>query len=193
MQRGGHVERFGVAVGAFETDISGARVGADALEEVRQARPRPLANIVPALDADMADDDFLFRQRVYLRRGPRRFVVDQPGEFKLPLRAVDRLDVLDLVIGVEARRLDHLIDAVGWRQLMRIEQQRLHAVVEVGHRAQHRLHRVGIAHRAAGQHGERAERHRAAQQIAPVDIGDQFAAVIERRLVDAAFRPEDRA
>ena len=78
------------------------------VEEFAQIHARPLPDIVPALDADMPDDPFLLRQRVDLLRGPGPLVLDQAGEFELPVRAVDRLDVLDFVIGVEARRLDHL-------------------------------------------------------------------------------------
>ena len=79
MQRGRHVDAFGVIVGAEESDVFGGQIGADALEEGAQVRARPLADIIPALDADVADDDLLLGQRIDLLRGPRPLVLDQPA------------------------------------------------------------------------------------------------------------------
>src|ERR1700724_3117091 len=53
MQRGRHVDRVGVALRALEPDVFGARVGADALEEIGQPRAGPRADRAPALDADV--------------------------------------------------------------------------------------------------------------------------------------------
>src|SRR5262249_46893180 len=76
MQRGRHVDRVGIALGALEPYILGAGVGADALEEVRQPGAGPRADLAPALDADVAGDLLLLRHRVELRQGPRLLVVD---------------------------------------------------------------------------------------------------------------------
>src|SRR5262249_52406825 len=65
VQRARHVEALGVVVGALERDVLGGEVGADALEEGAQVHARPLADIVPALDADVAHDPFLLRHRAY--------------------------------------------------------------------------------------------------------------------------------
>ena len=61
---------LGVVVGAFERDVFGRQVGADALKEMPQVHAGPLADIVPALDADVPDDQFLLGQRVDLLGGP---------------------------------------------------------------------------------------------------------------------------
>ena len=49
VQRGGHVDRAVVIVGALEADVLGSRVGADTREEVRETRPTPLC-LVPISD-----------------------------------------------------------------------------------------------------------------------------------------------
>ena len=66
MQRRRHVDALGVAVGALERDVFGGEIGADAFEEHAQVRPGPLADVVPALDADVADDHLLLGQLVDL-------------------------------------------------------------------------------------------------------------------------------
>ena len=71
MQRRRHVDAFGVIVGADEIDVFRGEIGADALQKIAQVRAGPLTDIVPALDADVADDDLLLRQRVKLLRAPR--------------------------------------------------------------------------------------------------------------------------
>ena len=62
MQRGRHVDAFGVVVGAPERDVFGGQVRTDALEKGLQIDARPLADIVPAFDADVPDDQFLLGQ-----------------------------------------------------------------------------------------------------------------------------------
>ena len=79
MQGGRHVDAAGVVVGASERDVFGGEVGADALEELAQIHARPLADVVPALDADVPDDDFLLGQRVDLLRGPGRLSWMRPA------------------------------------------------------------------------------------------------------------------
>src|SRR5262249_18002981 len=44
----------------------------------------------------------------------------------------------------------------------------------------------------AGQHGQRAETDRAAQEAAPVDVVDQLAVVGENALIDRFARPKQR-
>src|SRR4029077_18595716 len=104
-------------------------VGTNTSQKRTQVRAGPLADIVPALDADVADDQFLLRQSINLLRGPGPLVLDQAGQFELPGRAVNRLDVLDRIIGVEARRLHHLRGTEGWREMIGAEDRTLDAVV----------------------------------------------------------------
>jgi hypothetical protein len=68
----------------MEVDVFGGQVGAHPLQEAFQVHARPLADVIPALHADMADDDFLLRQRVELLRGPGPLVVDATSELQLP-------------------------------------------------------------------------------------------------------------
>src|ERR1700719_3934347 len=107
MQRRRHVDALGIVVVADEIDVFRGEVGADALQEIAQVRARPLPNVIPSFDADVLDDDVLLGQLIDLLCGPRLFVVDAAGELQFPGRAVDRLDVFDVVVGVKTRRLDH--------------------------------------------------------------------------------------
>src|SRR5580692_7408629 len=192
MERRRHVDAAAVIVGASEGDILRLEVRADPLQEVPQIHAGPLPDIVPALDADMPDDPFLLRQPVELLHGPRLLVGDPAGELQLPCRAIDPVDVLDAIIGVETRRLHDLGFAVGRRQVARPEHQRLDAIVEGGHRAKHRLHRVLVGYVAAGQHGKRAKAERAAQEFATVDLGEKRLVVRENALIDCRLGPELR-
>jgi hypothetical protein len=84
MQRGRHVDALGIIVGADEIDIFRGQIGADALQEFAQIWPGPLANIIPALDADVPDDDLLLRERIKPLRGPRPLIFDAAGQFQGP-------------------------------------------------------------------------------------------------------------
>jgi len=77
MQRGRHVDGVAVALGAFEPDIFGAGVGADAREEFRQRRALPGADGAPTFDADVAGDLRHLGQRVQLGQRPRFLVVEK--------------------------------------------------------------------------------------------------------------------
>ena len=70
MQCGRHIDAFGIIVGANEIDIFRRQIGADALQKIAQVRTGPLADIVPALDANVPDDDFLLGKRVEPLRAP---------------------------------------------------------------------------------------------------------------------------
>jgi hypothetical protein len=118
MQRGGHVDAFGEIVGADEIDIFRGQIGADALEKVAQVWAGLLSDIVPALDADVADDNLLLGQRIELLGAPRPLVGDAASQFQGPARAVDWLDVLDRIIGIETRRLHYLRRTKGRRQMI---------------------------------------------------------------------------
>ena len=115
-----------------------------------------------------------------------------PESSSFQLADVDRLHLLDLVIGVEARRPQHLRLGIGRRELVGIEQERLHAVVPFRNRAQHALHRAAVGDVAAGEHRQRAEADRAAQDLPAVDLLDQLAVLVQHALVDALARTEDR-
>ena len=55
------------------------------------------------------------------------------------------------------------------------EDRVLYAVIPRRHRAQRFLHRIDLADIAAGQHGQRAETDRAAQDAAAIDVLDELA------------------
>src|SRR6516225_8570457 len=129
MQRGRHVDAFGVIVGADEVDIFRGQIGANPMQKVAQIRAGPLADIVPALDADVPYDDLLLRQRIELLRVPGPLVFDAAGQFQRPARAVDRLDVLDRIIGVETWRLHHSRWTESRRQMIGAEDRVLDAII----------------------------------------------------------------
>ena len=76
MQRRRHVDAFGIIVVADEIDVFRRQVGADRVQKSAQIRAGPLADVIPAFDADVADDHFLLGQLVDLLRGPWPLVVD---------------------------------------------------------------------------------------------------------------------
>src|SRR5215831_9645322 len=82
VQRGRHVDRGVIALGAAEPDIFGGEVGADPAQEFGQPRARPLADRAPALDADMASDLGLLGQLVELLQGPALLVFDQAADLE---------------------------------------------------------------------------------------------------------------
>ena len=106
MQRGRHVDRAVIIVGAFERDIFGGEIGADTLQELLEVHARPLPDVVPAFHADVADDPFLLGQRIDFPRGPWFLVLNLARKLQFPGGDVDRGDIFDVVVGVEARRLD---------------------------------------------------------------------------------------
>ena len=107
----------------------------------------------------------------------------QPGELELPARDVDRLHLLDLVVGVEARRLETWPRYKSARACW-VEQERLHAVVPFRHRRSTLCTALAVGDVAAGEHRQRAEADRAAQDLAAVDLLDQLAVLLEHALVD---------
>ena len=116
----------------------------------------------------------------------------QARQLQLPAVAVHRRQVLDVVVGVEARRLHDLVGRERGRQVVGPEQQRLGAIVPLRHRLQDALNGVAMRDVAARQHGEGAEAEAAAQELAPVDRLDQRAVLLEHALVDGALGPERR-
>src|SRR5262245_14577771 len=105
MQRRGHVDASVVVVSAAESDVLGSEIGADAFEELTQVHAGPLADVVPTLHADVADDNLLLGQLVDLPQRPGALVADQAGKLELPGLAVNRGHVLHVVERIEARWL----------------------------------------------------------------------------------------
>src|ERR1700709_2644397 len=103
MQRGFHVDAAWIVVGGLERHVFRLQVRPDSLQKGPKRYAGPLADIVPAFDADMANDHLALRQAGNILPGPRLLILDQPAEFQPPAVAVHRLDVLDLIISVEAR------------------------------------------------------------------------------------------
>jgi hypothetical protein len=68
-------------------------------------------------------------QLVNLLQGPGVSILNQARQFQCPGGAVDRFDILDVIIGVKPRRLDHLLRIEGRRQVLGPEDRRLHAVI----------------------------------------------------------------
>src|SRR5262249_25050403 len=77
MQRGRHVDAFGIIVGADEIDIFRGQIGADTLQKVAQIRTGPLADIVPAL--------LLLRQRTRSRARHGRLSSMRPANSSIQL------------------------------------------------------------------------------------------------------------
>ena len=151
MQRGRHVDGVGIALGALEPDVFGAGVGADPLEEFRQPHALPRADGAPALDADVAGDLRHLRQRVELVERPRLLVVDQAADFELVGLAVDLRRLVLGVVAVERERPRDRAFGIFRRQRVRIEQQRLDAIVEFRNLSQHAFGGVAVDDVAAGR------------------------------------------
>src|SRR5262249_55402934 len=130
MQRGRHVDRGGIALGAAKPDIFRARIGADAPEELAERRAGPFTDRAPTFHADKAGDLGFLRQRVEFVEGPRFLVVDQAADFELVIVLVDFRRVLLRIIGVERKRAPDRAVGIGRRKLVRIEQPCLRPVVE---------------------------------------------------------------
>ena len=94
----------------------------------------------------------------------------RPAKLEAPGRCIDRLHVLDRIVGVEARWLDDLRLRKCRREMIRPEDELLDPVVPRGNGQQHRAYRRVIAHIAAGQKRQRAEADGTAEQIATIDI-----------------------
>src|SRR5260370_19596746 len=62
LQRARHVDAGRIAIEAFEIDVAGRKVGADAAQKRAQRHAAPLADLAPALDADMPGDLPLLQQ-----------------------------------------------------------------------------------------------------------------------------------
>ena len=77
MQRRRHVDTTRVVVCRLEGDVFGPEIRADTFEEEAQRDAGPTADIAPALDADVLDDDRGLRQRLKIRQRPGPFVGDQ--------------------------------------------------------------------------------------------------------------------
>ena len=95
---------------------------------------------------------------------------------------------LNWIIGIKARRFEAPALPETSAKGDWAEDELLDAIVPCRDREQHGAYCGGIAHVAAGQHGERAEAHRAAQEITAIDVLDQRLVLFERTLVD--YLPE---
>ena len=81
---------------------------------------------------------------------------------------------------------------VGARRV-RIEQERLGAIVPGRDGGEHLLHRVGIGHVAAAQERQGAQAERAAQHLAAIDAFDQRLVLGEQALIDRTGGAEPRS
>ena len=140
----------------------------------------------------MTDDDLLLGKIIKPLCRPRPLIFDAASQFQRPGRAVDRLDVLDRIIGVETRRLDDLGRTERRRQMMLAENRFLDAVVPRRDRAQPLLHGTDFAHVATGQHRHCAKTDRAAQQVAPIEVVNDLATFGKDALIERCLRPKDR-
>ena len=117
----------------------------------------------------------------------------RPASSSFQVAGVDRLHLLDLVIGVEARRFHHLRLGIGRHQVVGPEQEGLDQIVPARHGGQHALHRAAVGDVATGQQRQRAEADRAAQQAAAVDLRDERLVLGEDALIDRCCGPEERS
>src|SRR6202140_671201 len=195
LQRAGHVDAGRIAIEAFEIDVAGRKVGADAAQKRAQRHAAPLANLAPALDADMPGDLPLLRQCHELLQRPGPPVGDEAADTEYPVIRY-RAHLPLRVIGVEAERAGNGAGRIGLRHALAAEQSRLDPVVE----AQDRLQRgvdAGMGREVvAGQHRQRTERERAPQEAAPMqpfqfrsDLGHadgRFVTLVAHRLSSAS-------
>src|ERR1700674_1804284 len=77
VQRRSHVDARMVSVGAFEADIFGGGVGADALEECTERHAGPFTDHAPAFHANVTRDLGFLRQLIKLLQFPRGSSLDQ--------------------------------------------------------------------------------------------------------------------
>ena len=108
-------------------------------------------------------------KRLKIRQRPGPLVGDQSRHLKTPCRPIDWLDVHYIVIGVELWRSQDHRGWVGRRQLARIEQQRLHAIIEAGYCKQSGFDRFRTRDVATGQHDERTKGKSATDQAPPFE------------------------
>src|ERR1700722_16045333 len=85
LQRAGHVDAGRITIEAFEIDVAGRKVGADAPQKRSQRHAAPLANLAPALDADMPGDLPLLRQCHQLLQRPVPPVGDKAADIECPV------------------------------------------------------------------------------------------------------------
>jgi hypothetical protein len=78
VQGGRHVDRARVAVDALEAHVFRRHVGANALQEQFERHAGPLADVVPALDADVARALRHLGKRVDVPQRPRTLVLIEP-------------------------------------------------------------------------------------------------------------------
>src|SRR5690242_13394595 len=140
--------------------------------------------MVPAFDADVANDQLLLRQFGDLLSGPGALVLNESGKFELPATDIDRLDLGDFIIGIEARRLDDLCLGECRREVVGPKQESLHTVIKRGDGLQYALHSASIGHVASCQQRQRAETDSAAQDLAPVDLFDELLVLLEDALIE---------
>src|SRR5229473_4429798 len=107
----------------------------------------PLPDLAPALNADMPRHLRLLRKRAQFVYRPRRSVVDEAGQFKLPVRGRFP-DLPFLVIRIEAEWPGHSARWVGLREARAREQRRLYPVVEAQHAPEGRVY-AGMGRQAA--------------------------------------------
>ncbi len=191
MQRRRHVDAFVVVVGAFEADVLRTCVRADAPQKIGKRRAAPAADRAPPFHADMPRDLLGMRQRVQLGQGPDALTGDEAADLQLVVGSVDIGDVFDTVERVEREGSRDLCFGVGRRELLRIEQGGLRAVIQARHGRQECVDRIVVGERAAGQHRQAAERQkplaeqasRRHREFAPGVDQDRFAVelIVEHR------------
>src|SRR5215213_794636 len=76
--------------------------------------------------------------------------------------------------------------------MVRSKHQLLDLVIELRDALEHGLHRVRVRDIASGQHRERTETDRAAQEPTAIDLLHQRVVLVQRALIDAALGTEDR-
>src|SRR5258706_10917877 len=101
MQRRRHVDAARISVAAFEADIFCGFVRADPFEESSQRDAGPLADIVPAFDANKARDLCLLRKRVKRVFRPGLLVLYCARQFETPCRAIDWLYLVNTIERIE--------------------------------------------------------------------------------------------
>ncbi len=187
MQRGGHVDARVVVVGALEAYVPCRSIGADARKEIAETHATPLADRAPALDADVARNLGSLRQGVELGQRPGLLVANKALELQLVVLAVHQRDLFHAVEGVEGEGLGDRALGKFRRELVRVEEPALRAVVPARHPGEQSLHALVVGEVAAREHCERSQRQSLPEEEAPLDAVDEFSGMPGQTRFHGAF------
>src|ERR1700676_2036874 len=173
VQRGRHVQRLIVIVGAFDGDESGCRIGANHLQEIRKSRPSEAADGVPSLHADMARVLPHPGKRLNLRQRVVSGLLHRTGHGKSPLFEID--SGICHVIAIDGKFLKRNYFGVGKGsgQMPGAKQSSGSPIAEAQAGLQQRLLKFRNRERADGKYWRKLQQFAARDllELAGIDMG----------------------